>query len=124
MARDLLPYAVPVVLLLLGAYVYFLAVRSREADLTRALRKCEIALEDAKRSLQSASMLHEDERRRWRVPRRETEAPGDDAKFRRAKAVFARLFHPDSILDDAVEREIRTEIFKQYWAELERIDRS
>jgi len=123
MARDLLPYAVPAVLLLLGAYVYFLAIRSREADLTRALRKCEVAREDAERSLQSASMLHEDERRRLRALRRETESPGDDAKFRRAKAVFARLFHPDSILDDATEREIRTEIFKQYWDELERIDR-
>lgn len=123
MSCELLPYAVPAVLLLLGGYVYFLAIRSREAELTRALRKCEIALEDAERSLQSASMLHEDERRRLRAARHEFEATGDDPKFRRAKATFARLFHPDTIRGNAEEREIRIEVFKQYWDELERIDR-
>lgn len=120
MASDLLPYAVLAGLLVLGGYIYFMASRSREAELRQALRKCEIALQDAERSLQSAARLHADEVRRLQAGRRGT--AGSDTAFREAKSAFARLFHPDRAPGDSREREIRTELFKQYWEELERIE--
>jgi len=41
----------------------------------------------------------------------------------RAKQAFARLHHPDRVQADGIERVIRTEIFKEFWRELERIER-
>jgi len=41
----------------------------------------------------------------------------------RAKQAFARLHHPDRVQADGIERRIRTEIFKEFWSELERIER-
>ncbi len=124
MAGDFLSYAVLAGLLLLGAYVYFLASRSREAELKRALRKCEIALQDAERSLQVADRSHADEVRRLKAGRgREGAAMSSgEAKLRDAKSAFARLFHPDQARGDVRELEIRAEMFKQYWVELERIE--
>lgn len=127
MAGDLLPYAVLAGLLLLGGFIYVLASRSREAELKQALRKSEIALQDAQRSLQSAARLHADEVRSLKTVREaagvSTPKHAAGAKFREAKSAFARLFHPDRAQGDAREREIRTELFKQFWAELERIER-
>ena len=45
-----------------------------------------------------------------------------EAKLRDAKSAFARLFHPDQARGDVRELEIRAEMFKQYWVELERIE--
>ena len=124
MAGDFLSYAVLAGLLLLGAYIYFLASRSREAELKRALRKCEIALQDAERSLQVAARSRADEVR-WLKAGRGREGAvtnSGEAKLRDAKSAFARLFHPDQARGDVREREIRAEMFKQYWVELERIE--
>ena len=41
----------------------------------------------------------------------------------RAKQAFARLHHPDRVQAGDIERLIRTEIFKEFWSELERIER-
>ncbi len=46
-----------------------------------------------------------------------------DHKFRQAKRLFARLYHPDHAKGDGLERLIRAEFFKEFWQELERIDR-
>ena len=48
-------------LLLLAIYIYHLASRSREAELKQARGKCEIALQGAKHSLDSAAWLHKNE---------------------------------------------------------------
>lgn len=124
MAGELLPYAVLAGLLLLGAYIYNMASRSRETELKQALRKCEIALQDAERSLQNAARLHAEDIRRLKAGRAPEGATtnGGNAKLRDAKSAFARLFHPDQARGDARVREIRTEMFKQYWEELERIE--
>ncbi len=45
-------------------------------------------------------------------------------RFRHAKQAFARLYHPDNQTASAAERALRTEIFKEFWTELERIERS
>jgi hypothetical protein len=44
-------------------------------------------------------------------------------RFRRARSEFARLYHPDQVKAEGIERVIRAEIFKEFWAVLERIER-
>jgi len=122
MPSEFMPYAVLAGLLLLAVYIYRLASRSREAELKRALRKCEIALQDAERSLDGAAQLHANEIRRLNATRESATTSVNNAKLREAKSAFARLFHPDQAHGDAREREIRTEMFKQFWFELERIE--
>lgn len=54
-------------------------------------------------------------------------APADRAdagRFRSAKLAFARLYHPDNARGSDLERSLRTQVFKEFWAELERIERS
>jgi hypothetical protein len=46
-----------------------------------------------------------------------------DRRFQAAKRAFARRFHPDHLRGDAAERAARMELFKEFWAELERIER-
>ena len=50
-------------------------------------------------------------------------ADNHDHKFREARRSFARLYHPDHVPLDDSDRETRAEVFKEFWAELERIDR-
>lgn len=47
---------------------------------------------------------------------------GDAARFRAAKLAFARMFHPDNARGAEQERQLRTKVFKEFWAELERIE--
>lgn len=47
-----------------------------------------------------------------------------DYKFEQAKRVFAKLYHPNSLAGlSPLEKIMRGEIFKEFWAELERIER-
>jgi hypothetical protein len=44
-------------------------------------------------------------------------------KFEEAKKAFAKLYHPNASLSQSpLEATLRAEIFKEFWAELERID--
>lgn len=113
-----------VLLLILGGYVVYQSRRSRESELSFKLRKCEIALHDAEQSLQNTLDYYREE-----VSRLQNKLSGDapsgspaDQKFRRAKSAFARLYHPDRMSGDAAEMEIRTEMFKEFWEELRRIE--
>ena len=45
-----------------------------------------------------------------------------DGKFRAAKRAFAKNFHPDRVSAGGVERTVRELLFKEYWAELRRIE--
>ena len=55
--------------------------------------------------------------------------PGDrpgaawDVKFKEAKRTFARRFHPNAQSMDSREKEIREALFREFWADLERIER-
>ena len=49
---------------------------------------------------------------------------GGDAKIREAKRAFARLYHPDNIQGSGLDKMIRQEFFKEFWRELERIEKS
>ena len=49
--------------------------------------------------------------------------PADNGKFRAAKLAFARLYHPDRGGSSEIDRLIRSQVFKEFWAELERIEK-
>jgi hypothetical protein len=52
---------------------------------------------------------------------RKTQKP--DRKFEEAKRAFAKLYHPNaSVSRSPLETMLRGEIFKEFWAELERIE--
>jgi hypothetical protein len=129
---DLVGLSVPLLILVLGAYVVAQARRSRESELTYKLRKSQIALHDAEQALDNTIRYYKAEISRLRAQLGEEERPppsgngahdAGDAKFRQAKKSFARLFHPDHFAGDTPEKRIRTELFKEFWEELDRIER-
>jgi len=142
---DLLAFVVPVLILMLGVYIVHQARRSRESELNYKLRKCQIALDDAEQSLDNTIYYYKAEisrlKSRLGEPTEDDVTPGpapyhgtngvngssgrtgQDAKFRQAKNAFARLYHPDQVTGDDREKRIRVDLFKEFWDELERIDR-
>jgi len=131
---DLIGLSVPLLILVLGAYVVAQARRSRESELSYKLRKSQIALHDAEQALDNTIKYYKAEISRLRARLGEEEPPpssgngagaydGGDAKFRQAKKAFARMYHPDQIAGDSLEKRIRTELFKEFWEELDRIER-
>ena len=141
---DLIAMTVPVMILLLGLYIVRQARRSRESELNYKLRKCQISLHDAEQALDNTVQFYKQEIRRLksRLGESADEAPAGtgvngapgrpangagrghvDHKFRAAKNAFARLYHPDRIAGNAQEERLRTELFKEFWDELERIER-
>jgi hypothetical protein len=144
---DILALAVPALLVLLGGYLVFQARRSRESELKYNLRRYRTALEDTERALENTVTYYKAEIRRLKTQlgepdtdERETEGQampprangranggpvqiGPDLKFKQARTAFARLYHPDRHHGDADEKRLRAELFKEFWEELERIDR-
>lgn len=51
-------------------------------------------------------------------------AGGGTDKLREAKRTFARLYHPDNVHGSGIDKMVRAEIFKEFWRELERIEKS
>ncbi len=111
-------------LLLFGVYMVHQARRRRESEMAFKLRKCEIALEDAEHTLSNTVDYYKGEvaRLEQQLSGRETLARGSDEKFRRAKSAFARRYHPDRISGNGEETRIRTEVFKDFWEELQGIE--
>ena len=142
---DILALAVPALIVLLGGYLVFQARRSRESELKYNLRKYRTALEDTERALENTVAHYKAEIRRLKARLGEPvtdEAPptahgaaggggmnggtvqiASDLKFKQARTAFARLYHPDRHRGDADEKRLRSELFKEFWEELERIDR-
>ena len=130
---DLLALAVPALIVLLGAYVFYQARRSRESELSYNLRKCRIALEDAEQALENTVSYYKAEINRLKGKLGEPvgDEPADgrfngataDLKFKQARTAFARMYHPDGVRGDPDEKRIRAELFKEFWDELDRIDR-
>lgn len=80
--------------------------------------------EAAERLRRMESRAHEAEQKlKERADHAIHDGRANDQKFRQAKRLFARLYHPDNAKGDDLERLIRTEFFKEFWQELERIDR-
>jgi len=141
---DIIALAVPALVLLLGGYLIFQARRSRESELKYNLSKYRTALEDTERALENTVAHYKAEIRRLKarlgepVTDEPPPAPGangagpargatvqiaSDLKFKQARTAFARLYHPDRHHGDAEEKRLRAELFKEFWEELERIDR-
>lgn len=143
---DILALAVPALIVLLGGYLVFQARRSRESELNYNLRKTRTALEDTEQALENTVAHYKAEIRRLKMRLGESVADENpapqngfpvaparngsngntlpaDMKFKQARTTFARLYHPDRHLGDADEKKIRAELFKEFWDELERIDR-
>jgi hypothetical protein len=130
---DILALAVPALIVLLGAYIVYQARRSRESELSYNLRKCRIALEDTEKALDNTVNYYKAEIRRLKerlgepvtdeAPRNGNGHGAPDLKFKQARTAFARLYHPDRMRGDGDEKRIRAELFKEFWEELERIER-
>ncbi len=141
---DILTFAVPALIVLLGVYIVFQARRSRESELKYNLRKYRTALEDTERALENTVAHYKAEIRRLKARLGEpaTDEPppsvagvnggalnggpvhiASDLKFKQARTAFARLYHPDRHHGDPDEKRLRSELFKEFWEELERIDR-
>lgn len=111
-------------LLILGGYVVYKCQRSRESELAVKLRKSEIALHDAEQALQNTLDYHREEiaRLQSRLAGALVADQAVDQKFRQAKSAFARRYHPDRVQGHESEAQIRTEVFKEFWEELQRIE--
>jgi ribonuclease I len=141
---DILALAIPALIVLLGGYLVFQARRSRESELNYNLRKTRTALEDTEKALENTVAYYKAEIHRLKTrlgepvsdePPSNGLASGDsvnggntyglppDMKFKQARTAFARLYHPDRHHGDADEKKLRAELFKEFWDELERIDR-
>lgn len=48
----------------------------------------------------------------------------DDRKFREVKKRFAKRYHPNSVGSSGMEAIIRAEIFKEFWADFEDVEKS
>ena len=112
------------ILLAFAGWVVVQARKSRESDLAWKLRKAEIALHDSEQALANTVDHYTAEVARLRARLAELEAGAivTDRKFRRAKAAFARQHHPDRQTGGGPEAQARIEVFKSFWAELQRIE--
>ena len=45
-----------------------------------------------------------------------------DRKFKKAKRIFSKMYHPDSATGDRFEKLIKQEIFKEYWQVIQKIE--
>jgi hypothetical protein len=89
---------------------------SKQRDATVSdCRRWEICAE------QNAASVAELEKQLKLKARATNSAPSN--KFAVAKREFARMFHPDSNRFSGIEKLIRAELFKEFWATLEKIDR-
>ena len=51
-----------------------------------------------------------------------TNTPSEDGRFQQVRRKFAQMYHPDNSTGDGIEKLIRSEIFKEFWKELEAIE--
>ena len=132
MSTEFLSVLVALILAAIGIYLVHQARRSREYELRDQIRKCEIARDDAEQSLANTVYFYRQQMARLEDRLAAADSGqgsggrsggrSGDRKFRRTKSAFARLFHPDRMAEDGPERRARTEIFKQFWDELEDIE--
>lgn len=107
--RALLPARRP----LKGAPLRIARLRLRRADAragaqAEEIRRLRLALRQA---------------RQERDALRARTAPGARDRFTEAKRAFALRFHPDRLVGTGLERALRGAMFREYWAELRRIER-
>jgi hypothetical protein len=47
----------------------------------------------------------------------------DVGAFAEVKKAFAKFYHPNALTCDGIEKMVRSEIFKEFWSEIQRIER-
>ncbi len=57
------------------------------------------------------------------ILRNQRPASTPDDRFAQAKRAFAKLYHPNNANASGMEKIVRAEVFKEFWNELERIER-
>jgi hypothetical protein len=90
------------------------ALRLRLQEVEAKARRCDERLAEAERAAQG------------RMPDRAPTVPAEgasDRRFQDAKRAFARRFHPDFVNAIGMERTLRIDLFKEFWSDLERIER-
>lgn len=78
------------------------------------------ALEDALASSVRERDLARSELASLRTQQASSPPPRGD--IRKVKAAFAKLYHPDNIRSDGIERLVRSEIFKEFYGVLDRLE--
>ena len=96
-------------------------LRTRLRDAQQRIAALEAQIEvDNKRIALMEDALH-----RLRSKTADDTGPGKgEDRFKHAKRSFARLFHPDHRHGSELERQIRADLFKEFWVELEQIERN
>jgi molecular chaperone DnaK len=96
-------------------------LKERNADLTEQLkvrgRQVEAAIKQRDDALMRCDQLQKELAEAKLLKR-------TDRRFIAAKHDFARLYHPDNVRSDGFEKAVRVEVFKEFWAILEKIERS
>lgn len=91
------------------------------ADLRQKGKKAVASRDNWKNRAKSAeSKVKELERR---ISRFGTISTENDTKFQKIKTKFANMYHPDKIIGSKIEKIIKQEIFKEFWAEIENIEK-
>lgn len=92
------------------------ALRLRLQEVEAKARRCDERLAEAERAAQARA----GDRSTLPVPAAEG---ASDRRFQEAKRAFARRFHPDFVNATGTDRALRIDLFKEFWADLERIER-
>lgn len=79
------------------------------------------AEERARRAEERAAMLKIEVERLRGGPAAAVSGGGD--RFSAVKRAFARLYHPDQRASSRLEAVVRTEVFNEFWPEIEQIER-
>ncbi|MFN8720594.1 MAG: hypothetical protein ACK5YI_07170 [Rhodospirillales bacterium] len=93
-------------------------LRLRLQEVEAKARRCDERLAEAERAAQA--------RPPERLPSIAVPTPAEgasDRRFQDAKRAFARRFHPDFVNATGMERTLRIDLFKEFWGDLERIER-
>lgn len=59
----------------------------------------------------------------YKIHKLENGFTNNDSKFQKIKTKFAKMYHPDNIVGNKYEKLIKQEIFKEFWEEIENIDK-
>ena len=97
-----------------------LRLKLQEAE--ARVRRCEERLAEAERAAQTRLAERPTALALALTPAPTAEG-ASDRRFQEVKRTFARRFHPDFVNADGMERALRIDLFKEFWGDLERIER-
>lgn len=100
------------------------ALRLRLQEVEAKARRCDERLAEAERAAQARPAERAPPPMLPQVsPPTPPAESASDRRFQEAKRAFARRFHPDFVNAAGMERTLRIDLFKEFWGDLERIER-